>query len=120
MTREERIQEMMSKPIFRNWSRKDVEDELSQWTDEEVSNGYMVVDFDGTGMLEIEAICSMDAFDCNDELAVIEAVEHGIKLIPVEELPENFDRRYLGWLDTPENRKCISEYCLAEKICTYA
>ena len=26
-------------------------------------------------------------------------------------LMENFERRYLGWIDTPENRKAIAEYC---------
>ena len=31
--------------------------------------------------------------------------------IPEDELPENFDRRYLGWIDTPENRKAIADYC---------
>ena len=49
---------------------------------------------------------------CSDDYAAVaQAIKDGIKFIPVEELPENFDRRYLGWIDTPENRKHIEEYC---------
>ena len=38
------------------------------------------------------------------------------KIIPVNELPYNFyidghDVRFFGWVDTPDNRKAIKEYC---------
>lgn len=72
--------------------------------------GYDIFDFDGTGMLEIEKIDSSNKFK-DDEEAVEQAIKDGIKIIPVEELPEVFDRKYLGWIDTPENRKRIEEYC---------
>ena len=72
--------------------------------------GYDIFDFDGTGMLEIEKIDEENIFT-DDEEAVEQAIKDGIKIIPIEELPENFDRRYLGWIDTEENRKRIAEYC---------
>lgn len=112
MTRNERINEMMSKDCFKGWSRQDIEAEINTLSDKEISDGYAVFDFDGTGMLEIEAIGCMDAFECDDEKATQKAIEDGIKVIPIEELPENFNRRYLGWIDTPENREKIQEYCM--------
>ena len=72
--------------------------------------GYDIFDFDGTGMLEIEKIDEENVFTYDEE-AVEQAIKDGIKIIPIEELPENFDRRYLGWIDTEENRKRIAEYC---------
>ena len=74
------------------------------------SRGYGAVDFDGTGLLEIQKNDHMSVFESDDE-AVEQAIRDGIKIIPVDELPENFDRRYLGWIDTPKNRKAIKEYC---------
>lgn len=76
----------------------------------DLERGYAVVDFDSTGMLEIERIDEAGVFD-SDEAAVEQVIKDGVKLIPVEELPENFDRRYLGWIDTPDNREAIRRYC---------
>lgn len=115
MTRIERIEEMINKKCFSNWSREDIEAELSDWSDEDVSKGYAVFDFDGTGMLEIEEIGCMDAFDGSDDKATQKAIEDGIKIIPIDELPDNFDRKYLGWIDTAENRKAILNYCSSMK-----
>lgn len=75
-----------------------------------INKGYEIFDFDNTGMLEIQKIDEANKFDC-DEKAVEKAIEDGVKFIPVEELPENFDRKYLGWIDTAENRKAIENYC---------
>lgn len=72
--------------------------------------GYGIFDFDGTGMLEIQKIDKMNKF-VDDESAVEQAIKDGVKLIPIEELPENFERRYLGWIDTPENRRQIRLWC---------
>lgn len=74
------------------------------------NKGYDIFDFDGTGMLEIQKIDTSKRF-ADDEEAVRQAIKDGIKIIPVEELPKNFDRKYLGWIDTEENRKRIKEYC---------
>lgn len=74
--------------------------------------GYALTDFDSTGMLEIQKIDTDDRFP-DDEAAVQQAIKDGVRIIPVDELPANFSRRYLGWVDTPENRKRIAEY--AEK-----
>ena len=77
---------------------------------EACERGWDVFDFDGTGMLEVTKIDEVYLFE-DDEEAVSAALEAGVKFIPIDELPENFDRRYLGWIDTPENRKAIEEYC---------
>lgn len=71
---------------------------------------YFISDFDGTGMLEIQRNDENPVYQTDDE-AVEAAVADGISIIPVEELPKTFDRRYFGWLDTPENRQKIKEYC---------
>lgn len=72
--------------------------------------GYVIAAFDFTDMLEVERDDSMNVFE-DDEQAVEAAVADGIKIIPVDELPDNFDRRYYGWIDNPENRKAIRQYC---------
>lgn len=77
--------------------------------------GYAVVDFDGTGMLEIQKLDDSGIYQ-TDEEAVEQAMMDGISIIPVEELPENFDRRYLGWIDTPENREAIEDYCRKKTV----
>ena len=61
---------------------------------------------------EIERIDAVNLFE-NDEAAVAQAIKDGIKLIPVEELPEGLeeDLRYLGWIDTPDNRARLYAYC---------
>lgn len=80
------------------------------WGAEQANNGYGVFDFDGTGLLQVEAIGEIAAFESDSE-AVEVAIANGMKFIPVAELPINFDCRYLGWLDTPENRAAIKRYC---------
>ena len=85
---------------------------IDDWS-EDAKRGYAIFDFDCTGMLEIEMINEMEIFD-GDEEAVEQAIKDGIKIIPIEELPDNFDRSYLGWIDTPENRKAIEDYCSDE------
>ncbi len=92
------------------------------WTKEQAERGFEIFDFDGTGMLEIEAIC-----DCypngnyDDEEAAKEAERiNYCKIIPVDELPnpfiyDGYSRRYFGWVDTSDNRKRIENYC--KKYC---
>ena len=77
------------------------------------NTGYDIYYFDDTGCLEVERNDFMMVFD-TDEEAVEQAIKDGIKFIPIDELPDNFDRNYLGWIDTPENRKAIEEYCSDE------
>lgn len=79
------------------------------WTAEEAARGYTVVNYDGTGLLQIEAIGEMGVFGSDDE-ACFQAARDGVKIIPVEELPQGFDRRYFGWIDTAENRAAIAAY----------
>lgn len=88
-------------------------DIYSVYWNEWAKYGYSIFDFDCTGLLEIEMINEMEIFN-GDEEAVEQAMKDGIKIIPIEELPDNFDRSYLGWIDTPENRKAIEEYCSDE------
>lgn len=90
----------------------------SGWSEEQAKRGFDIFDFDGTGLLGLEAI--YDAHietEIDDEEASIEAVASGFcKIIPVDELPDPFiidgiNRRWFGWIDTPENRKNIKEWC---------
>ena len=94
----------------------------NEWSAHAVRTGYQIFDYDGTGMLEVEEIDDMETFSRyikeNDldmspnELAALQAMEDGYcKIIPVDELPENFDMRCFGWVDTPENRLAIQKYC---------
>lgn len=82
---------------------------VDDWGAERCNKGYDIFDFDGTGMLEIEAIDAVGCFD--DESATEQAILDGIRIIPVEDLPEHFNRKYLGWIDTKENRQRIRDYC---------
>ena len=88
----------------------EVEEKVKDWGVENCNRGYEIFDFDGTGMLEVNKIDELCVFE-DDEEAVEQAIKDGVKFIPIEELPENFERRYLGWIDTPENRKQIAEFC---------
>ena len=87
------------------------------WTREQCERGYDIVNFDGVGLLEINAIGDVylgagDDAGYDDEACAKEAERSGFcKIIPVDELPENFERRYFGWVDTPENREAIKRYC---------
>ena len=91
---------------------------LGDWTFEQAERGYDIFEFGNTGMFEIcridEAYTNRQREKCSDEDCVEEAIRSGFcKVIPVEELPENFERRYLGWIDTPENRDAIRKFCEA-------
>ena len=98
--------------MLKSFGREEmIDDAISIWGIEKVNRGYDIFDFDGTGLLQIEEISDTDAFNCDDEAAVRQAIIDGIKIIPIEELPSNFDRKYLGWIDTPDNRQRIKEYC---------
>lgn len=108
---EKRYEQMMK--FYKN-DEEWLEEIVGEWGSELCNKGYDIFDFDGTGMLEINRIDAVWAFE-SDEKAVEQAIKDGVKIIPVEELPENFDRRYLGWIDTEENRKQIKEYC--DKYC---
>ena len=88
------------------------------WTKEEAERGYAIFNFDGLDLFQIEAIC--DCYpngDYDDDAAATEAEHSGYcKIIPVDELPDPFiisgySCRYFGWVDTPENRKAIWDYC---------
>ena len=98
--------------MLKSFGREEmIDDAISIWGIEKVNRGYDIFDFDGTGLLQIEEISDTDAFNCDDEAAVRQAIIDGVKIIPIEELPSNFDRKYLGWIDTPDNRQRIKEYC---------
>lgn len=91
---------------------------------EEIELGYGIFEFNGTGILEIEQWDCMGTFsrawdeddrgtEGSDMLAAKQAEHDGFcKIIPVNELPENFEYRYFGWIDTPENREKIRQYCM--------
>ncbi len=103
---EERLTQML-----RSWNGdiEQVYTVVEDWGVEKCNKGYDIFNYDGIGLFEIEAINDVDAFD--DEEATKAAIKDGIKIIPIDELPENFDRKFFGWIDTPENRKAIEDYC---------
>lgn len=108
-----RISEERYSEIKQNYNDKisdsEIAEIINEWGPESINNGYTISNFDGTGMLEVCRIDDIMAFKSEEE-AVNAAQKDGIKFIPVNELPENFERRYLGWIDTPENRKKIQEH----------
>ena len=100
---------MYKKPTF--WQRKIARD--WGWDKETAKRGYAIFDYDGADIFEIERI---DEIYCNTDVTDEDCARHAeksgfCKIIPVEELPENFEYRYFGWIDTPENRENIKEYC---------
>ena len=76
----------------------------------QLGNGYLICDYDGSGMLEVVRDDYLMVLK-SDEEAVKWAERDGIKIIPVDDLPEGFPRCYYGWIDTPENRAQIDKYC---------
>ena len=106
---------------------KDLTDEEREYLEGEydkelLERGYDIFDFNCTGLLEIERLDAIYCGYCgenvgvfddvSDEDCAIEAERSGFcKIIPVDELPKNFEYRYFGWIDTPENRKNIRNYC---------
>ena len=104
----ERYLQMM---LFWHGNEQAVKDTVDDWGAERCNKGYDTFNFNGLDILQIEAIGDVGAY--TDEEATIHAIANGVKIIPVEELPENFGRKYLGWIDTPENRAKIKE--LADK-----
>ena len=105
---EERYNQMM-----KTWNDNErvVKEIVNTWGADRCNKGYDIFDVEGTGMLEIEAISDVSAYD--DDEAVRRAVADGIKVIPVDELPAYMpeDMRRHGWIDTEENRKRIADYC---------
>lgn len=104
---DERYEQMM---ITHGNDKEWVEDIVSEWGVENCNKGYAIFNHDGTGLLEINKIDDVGAFE-SDEEAIKQAIKDGVKIIPIEELPPKFKRRYLGWIDTKENRKAIKKYC---------
>ena len=95
--------------MIETFSLREIEDIVDEWGFDQVNKGYAVFDYDGTGMLGIEAIGDVGAFDGDDE-ATQQAVKDGYKIIPIAELPKKFPYKWFGWIDTPENRKAIDDY----------
>lgn len=103
--------------MYRKPALENIAEAISEgWDPSDAERGYGIFDYDCTGLLEINAIGDCyptynadDGYD--DDACAHEAERSGFcKIIPVEELPESFDRRYFGWIDTPENRQAIAEY----------
>lgn len=78
------------------------------WGGFELSHGYGVFQ-SIDGMYSIERIDAMGTFNCDEE-ASRAAAEDGLPIIPENELPEAFEFRWFGWIDTPENRQRIHEH----------
>ncbi len=63
----------------------------------------------GSYGFEIEKVdeCRSKYAPEDDDEATERAIAVGVPIIPVEELPNGFSRDYLGWVDTPHNRKLL-------------
>ena len=104
LTKERYDQMMMLYDYDEEWVKEIVND----WGAENCNKGYAIFDIDGR--LHIERIDEVGCF--NDDIEAKEqAIKDGVKIIPVEDLPENFDLKELGWIDTEENKKRIAEFC---------
>ena len=103
----ERYEQMMN--CWNNDQEK-IKDIVDEWGADVCNKGYAIFDYEGTGMLGIEASGVVGCFDSDLE-ATRQAIKDGIKIIPVEELPDNFELKYLGWIDTKANRNNIEMYC---------
>lgn len=86
-----------------------VESIINEWGIAGCNKGYAVFDSDNRGILQIEQIDDVNAFNGDNEKAVEQAIKDGIKIIPVEELPENMPDKWYGYIDTPKNRERIAE-----------
>ena len=109
-------------------NKKQIENAIeSGWSREIAERGYEIFDFNGLGLLNIEAIGDVyfesddSDYGWDDDACAHEAERSGYcKIIPVDELPDPFvidgiSRRWFGWVDTHENRKAIQDYC--DKYC---
>lgn len=96
------------------------------WPREACERGYDIFNYDGLGLLEVEAIADVylscdDDEGYDDEACAREAERTGFcKIIPIKDIPEDFMvngdyARWFGWVDTPENRKAIEEYYRSTK-----
>ena len=85
------------------------------WDKEVAERGYDIFDCGGTGLLAIERldiIYACSEYEVTDEDCAREAEQTGFcKIIPINELPREFDDKYYVWIDTPENREAIRKYC---------
>lgn len=69
------------------------------------NRGYVVSEYNNTGLYDIERIEKIGVFADNAE-AIATAEKDGVQIIPVEELPEGMPEklRFYGWVDSPANR----------------
>jgi hypothetical protein len=84
------------------------------WSKERAERGFDIFECEGTGLLFVDLInqCHYGT-DMTARLAAQEAERIGFcKIIPIDELPINFDmRKEYYWVDTPRNRAMIKKYC---------
>lgn len=104
----ERYNQMMH--LYNN-DKETVQDIVDNWGAKNCNNGYGIFWHENSLILKIERIDEVQAFD-NDIQAKEKAIEDGIKVIPIEELPSNMpdEDKQMGWIDTKENRKHIKEH----------
>lgn len=97
------------------------------WSEEQCRRGYDIFDWNGYGLLIVEMLADVYVGSplqdyVTDDDCVAEAERSGFcKIIPVDELPEHMiedgsDRRWYGWVDTPDNRKRINEFFAVQNL----
>lgn len=87
---------------------KQIEYVVKEWGVEACNKGYALFDYNNTGILDIEAINEVGAFE-DDATAIKQAIADGETLISQDELPSQF--KGIGFIDTVENRKALKNYC---------
>lgn len=99
---EERYNQMMQ---FYDNDASMVKATVFLWGATKCNKGYDIFSYDGGPVFCIEAIGDVGAF--SDKEAVQHAIEDGIKIIPIAELPENLpnDLKFFGWIDTLKTEK---------------
>lgn len=81
-------------------------DGIATWDEDE--RGYAAAIGHGN-ILEIQAVEAVGKFK-SDEEAVMAALNDGVPIIPVGELPSGFEFTWWGFVDTPRNRERIKRY----------
>lgn len=95
-------------------SDTEIRELVKECTPDALNRGYDVFN---TGVVEEICVIGDIASDSRDDAwATARAIIDGVKIIPVEELPEGLpkERKYLGYIDTPANRKALNTL-VAEK-----
>lgn len=112
---DERYNQMMERY---NYNQQFVKEIVNTYGADNCNRGYIVVNDYTPDLLRIKPIFDVGAF-LNVEDAALAAKENGMKIIPLEELPELIpdSMKFYGWIDTELNRILLQKLC--DKLTVY-